>query len=136
VLAYLIRGCPPIHTLWMRGIAGDLWMLGGGLVIGIADGVGAGTWCARRPGTASARFVESVATLLFCAPVYVIGLGLLLLFNRDGRALDQDPNFPGIDVTMLKTISLWTALIIVVSSIAAVVVLAALDPRVRSAGRV
>jgi peptide/nickel transport system permease protein len=249
-------GCPPIHTLWMRGIAGDLWMLGGGLVIGIAGGVGAGTWCARRPGTASARFVESVAALLFCAPVYVIGLGLLLLFNRDigiwpvhwffdalpaefvspatnpwdwfraylvpwiivaaplaaaclrltarltveeldtdhvrtaiakglpygyvvrhhaaraaypsvtslvwsyvpvfvtnivfvewvwnvpgfwfatRRALDQDPNFPGIDVPMLKAISLWTALIIVVLSIAADVVLAALDPRVRSAGRV
>jgi peptide/nickel transport system permease protein len=249
-------GCPPIHTLWMRGIAGDLWMLAGGLLIGIAGGVGAGTWCARRPGTASARFVESVAALLFCAPVYVVGLGLLLLFNRDigvwpvrwffdalpaefvsptadpwkwlrsylvpwiivaaplaaaclrltarltvdelhtdhvrtaiakglpygyvvrhhaaraaypsvtalvwsyvpvfvtnivfvewvwnvpgfwfatRRALDQDPNFPGIDVPMLKAISLWTALIIVVLSIAADVALAALDPRVRSAGRV
>jgi peptide/nickel transport system permease protein len=52
------------------------------------------------------------------------------------RALDQDPNFPGIDVPMLKAISLWTALIIVVLSVAADITLAALDPRVRSAGRV
>jgi ABC-type dipeptide/oligopeptide/nickel transport system permease component len=248
-------GCPSIHTLWMRGIAGDLWMLAGGLVFGIVGGVSLGTWCARRPGTASARFVESMASLLFCAPVYVVGLGLLLLFNRDigvwpvhgffdalpagfvsptknpwdwlraylvpwlvvaaplaaaclrltarltvdelqsdyvrtaiakglpygyvirhhaargaypsvtslvwsyvplfvtnvvfvewvwnvpgfwfatRRALDQDPNFPGIDVPMLKAISLWTALIIVVLSVVADVFLAALDPRARAADR-
>ena len=32
------------------------------------------------------------------------------------RALDQDPFFPGIDVPMLKALSLWTALVIVVLS--------------------
>ncbi|HEY7620654.1 MAG TPA: hypothetical protein VH834_12825, partial [Solirubrobacteraceae bacterium] len=39
-------GCPPIHTLWMRGLAGDLWMLAGGMLFGVVGGVTAGAWCA------------------------------------------------------------------------------------------
>jgi peptide/nickel transport system permease protein len=247
-------GCPRIHTLWMRGLAGDLWMLAGGLILGVVGGVGIGVWCARRKGTVVARGVETAAAVAFCAPVYVVGLGLLLLFNRDigvwpvpyvfdarpqafvspvhnpwdwfrsylvpwlvvaaplaagcvrltarltvdelnadyvrtaiakglgqarvvrrhaargaypgvaalvwgsipvfvtnvvlvewvwnvpgfwfatRRALDQDPYFPGIDVPMLKALSLWTALVIVVLSVLADVALAMLDPRARLVG--
>jgi peptide/nickel transport system permease protein len=249
-------GCPRIHTLWMRGLAGDLWMLAGGLVIGVLSGVSIGAWCARRHPSVAVRIVESGAALAYCAPVYVAALGLLLLFNRDigvwpigyffdarperfvsptanpwdwfraylvpwllvaaplaagcvrltarltldelesdyvrtaiakglayprvvrhhaargaypgvaslvwgsipvfvtnivfvewvwnvpgfwfatRRALDQDPFFPGIDVPMLKAISLWTAFVIVVLSVLADIALAAVDPRVREAGRV
>jgi peptide/nickel transport system permease protein len=247
-------GCPRIHTLWTRGLAGDLWMLAGGLVLGVVGGVSVGVWCARRRGSPIARLVEAAAALAFCAPVYVVGLGLLLLFNREfgawpvpyffdarpqafasplhdpwdwfrsylvpwvvvaaplaagcvrltarltidelgadyvrtaiakglserrvmrrhaargaypgvaslvwvsipvfvtnvvfvewvwnvpgfwfatRRALDQDPFFPGIDVPMLKALSLWTALVIVVLSIAADIALALLDPRAHVAG--
>jgi peptide/nickel transport system permease protein len=248
-------GCPRIHTLWMRGLAGDLWMLAGGLFFGVVGGVIVGVWCARKRGTAIARTVEFAAALAYCAPVYVVGLGLLLLFNRDigvwpignffdarpaqfvsptdnpwdwfrsylvvwivvgaplsaacvrltarltidqldadyvrtayakglgeprvvrrhaargaypgvaslvwgsipvfvtnvvlvewvwnvpgfwfatRRALDQDPFFPGIDVPMLKALSLWTALVIVVLSILADIALAFLDPRAEVTGR-
>lgn len=76
-------GCPPIHTLWMRGLAGDLCMLAGGLLIGVVGGVAGGAWCARRRGSRVARIVESAAMVAYCAPVYVVGLGLLYLFNRD-----------------------------------------------------
>jgi ABC-type dipeptide/oligopeptide/nickel transport system permease component len=50
------------------------------------------------------------------------------------RALDQDPFFPGIDVPMLKALSLWTALVIVVLSILADIALAWLDPRAEVVG--
>ena len=248
-------GCPRIHTLWMRGLAGDLWMLAGGLLLGVLGGVSAGAWCARRHSSTRARVVEAMASVAFCAPVYVVGLGLLLLFNHDigvwpvryffdarpsdfvsplsnpwdwfrsylvpwlvvaaplgaaclrltarmtvdeldadyvrtaiakgvrygpvvrrhaargaypgvtslvwayipifvtnvvfvewvwnvpgfwfatRRAIDQDPFFPGIDVPMLKALSLWTALVIVVLSTAADLLLGALDARVRVGGR-
>ncbi len=247
-------GCPRIHTLWMRGLAGDLWMLAGGMLFGVVGGVAAGAWCARRRGSAAARIVEAAAAVAFCAPVYVVGLGLIRLFNHDigvwpvsnffdarpsafvspianpwdwfrsylmpwlvvaaplagaclrftarltvdelradyvrtaiakglrygpvvrrhaargaypgvtslvwgyipvfvtnvvlvewvwnvpgfwfatRRAIDQDPFFPGIDVPMLKALSLWTALVIVVLSIAVDLMLAAMDPRTRTAG--
>jgi ABC-type dipeptide/oligopeptide/nickel transport system permease component len=248
-------GCPRIHTLWMRGLAGDLWMLAGGLVFGVVGGVSVGVWCAGKRGSPIARAVELAATVAYCAPVYVVGLGLLLLFNRDvgvwpvryffdarpaafvlpthdpwdwlrsylvpwlvagaplaaacvrltarltideleadyvrtalakglsyrravrhhaargvypavtslvwgsipvfvtnvvliewvwnvpgfwyatRRALDQDPFFPGIDVPMLKALSLWTALVIVVLSILADIALAVLDPRAEVTNR-
>src|SRR3954454_24938091 len=67
-------GCPPITTLWARGVAWDLWLLAGGMIIGVAAGVLAGLWCASRPRSCSARALEMAAMVLFCAPVYVVGL--------------------------------------------------------------
>src|SRR4051794_17185115 len=75
------QGCPHIHTMWSRGVAWDLWLLAGGLIIGSVGGVLAGLWCVRRPRSLASRFVESSAMVLFCAPVYVVGLFLLKTFN-------------------------------------------------------
>jgi peptide/nickel transport system permease protein len=55
-------------------------LLAGGVAFAIAFGVLGGLWCAARRRTRSARALEWVAMLLYCAPVYVIGLGVLLLF--------------------------------------------------------
>jgi peptide/nickel transport system permease protein len=74
-------GCPPIHRLWLRGAPMDLWLLGGAMVIGIGVGVRGGLWCAARPRSRVARAVEAAAMVGYCMPVYVAGLGLLLLFN-------------------------------------------------------
>jgi peptide/nickel transport system permease protein len=74
-------GCPRITVLWARGVAWDLWLLGGGMLIGVAAGVLAGLWCASRPRSFSARALEMGAMVLFCAPVYVVGLLILKLFN-------------------------------------------------------
>jgi peptide/nickel transport system permease protein len=79
--ACMFRGCPKVRDLWARGYEADLWLLGGGLLTGIVGGVGAGVWCATRPRTAGARALEAAAMLAFCTPVYVVGLGLLLLFS-------------------------------------------------------
>jgi peptide/nickel transport system permease protein len=75
------RGCPPVRLLWERGVAWDLWLLVGGMAIGVAAGVLAGMWCASRPRSFSARLLETSAMVLFCAPVYVVGLLILKLFN-------------------------------------------------------
>jgi ABC-type dipeptide/oligopeptide/nickel transport system permease component len=75
------QGCPPVRELWRRGYAADLWLLGGAMAFGVGGGVAGGLWCAVRPGTRAARALESAATLAYCTPVYVVGLGLLLLFN-------------------------------------------------------
>ena len=75
------QGCPQIRDMWARGVAWDLWLLAGGLIIGVAAGIGAGLWCARRPRSRRSRALEGVAMVLYCAPVYVVGLLVLKLFN-------------------------------------------------------
>jgi len=73
-------GCPPIKGLWLDGIWVDLMLLAGGVAFAIAFGVLGGLWCASRRRTRSARALEAVAAVLYCAPVYVVGFGLLMLF--------------------------------------------------------
>jgi peptide/nickel transport system permease protein len=77
----ILPGCPPIHTLWVRGLAWDLWLLAGGVVLGAAGGILAGVWCARRPGSLRARALEAAAMTAYCAPVFFVGLFVLYLFN-------------------------------------------------------
>jgi peptide/nickel transport system permease protein len=79
--ACMFRGCPKVHALWVRGYAADLWLLGGGLLTGLLGGIAAGIWCVTHWRSPGARAIESLAMLAFCTPVYVVGLGLLLLFS-------------------------------------------------------
>ena len=74
-------GSPPIRVMFARGFAADLWLIGGALVLGVGAGLLGAMWCARRPRSRRARAVEAVASVLYCAPVYVIGFSMLLLFN-------------------------------------------------------
>ena len=78
--ACMFAGCPPIKRLWLDGIWVDLLLLAGGVVFAVAFGVLGGLWCASRRRTRSARALQWSATVIYCAPVYTIGLGLLLLF--------------------------------------------------------
>lgn len=74
-------GCPPVRTMFARGFAADLWLIGGALVFGVTAGLLGAMWCARRPRSRRARAAEAFASALYCTPVYVIGLSVLLLFN-------------------------------------------------------
>jgi ABC-type dipeptide/oligopeptide/nickel transport system permease component len=71
----------PVRDLWSRGYAADVWMLFGSVAIGIAAGFALGVWCAGRAGSRRARAIEGAAVVLYCTPAYVLGLGVLLLFN-------------------------------------------------------
>jgi peptide/nickel transport system permease protein len=79
--ACMYAGCPAVHDLWARGIQADLALLAGGLALGIVAGYGAGTWCAAHPSSLARRALEALAMLFFCAPVYVVGYAVLLLFG-------------------------------------------------------
>jgi peptide/nickel transport system permease protein len=79
--AGILAGCPQIHDLWMNGLAWDLWLLGGALVLGTAGGILGGIWCARCPRSLSARGLETAAMVAYCAPVFFVGLFVLWMFN-------------------------------------------------------
>ncbi len=72
---------PEVADLLREGIVADLWLLAGGLVFGVVVGVAAGAYVGSRPRSFSARAIETVAMVFLCAPVYVVGLSLLLLFG-------------------------------------------------------
>jgi peptide/nickel transport system permease protein len=73
----------PVSTLIRQGVPADVSLLAGGLAFGLAAGVGVALLCARRPRGLAARALQTVAMVAFCAPVYVVGLGSLLLFGAD-----------------------------------------------------
>jgi peptide/nickel transport system permease protein len=79
--AWLWPGSPEISGMLARNFAADLWLLGGAMVIGVGGGVAGGLWCASRRRSVVARVLEASAMVLYCTPVYVVGLLLLLAFN-------------------------------------------------------
>ena len=70
-----------VSDLIRQGLPADLSLLGGALVFGLASGVAGGAYCAARPRTKWTRLLETSAALCMCAPVYVVGLLVLLLFG-------------------------------------------------------
>ena len=80
-IAASIKGHPTIATLFARGWHWDLALLVGAVLIGAISGSLLGAWCAGRPRSWAARVLEGAATVALCAPVYVVGFGVLLLFN-------------------------------------------------------
>ena len=78
--ACMFTGCPPIKRLWLSGIWADVLLLAGGVAFAVAFGVLGGLWCASRRRSPSARALEWIAMVLYCAPVYAVGFVLLLLF--------------------------------------------------------
>jgi peptide/nickel transport system permease protein len=73
--------CTPVRVLWQRGMAADIWLLVGSIVVGGVGGVLGGLWCAGHPRTLLARALQTGAMLAYCAPPYFVGLALLYLFN-------------------------------------------------------
>jgi peptide/nickel transport system permease protein len=85
--AWLWPGEPQISPMLERNFAADLWLLAGAMFIGVGGGLAAGLWCASRRRSVAARVLEASAMVLYCAPVYVVGLLLLLAFNPTFGAL-------------------------------------------------
>jgi peptide/nickel transport system permease protein len=81
--ACMFAGCPKIHDLWLRGLWVDVYLLAGGITVGLTLGVGGGLWCAARPRSLGARVLEGLSMVFFCAPAYVVGLLALLMFAPD-----------------------------------------------------
>ncbi len=79
--ACMYAGCPRLRDLWARGVVADLQLLAGGLVLGVAIGLAAGSWCAARARGRASRVVQAVALVFYCAPVYFVGYLLLFVFD-------------------------------------------------------
>ena len=77
----ILPGQPSVHGLWVDGLIWDLWLLFGGLVVGVTGGILTGIWCARRPRSLQTRAVEAAAMAAYCSPVFFTGLFLLWGFN-------------------------------------------------------
>ena len=74
-------GCPAIKKLWGRTWHADVYLLLGGLVLGVTTGIAAAAYCATHPRTLATRALETIALILYSLPVYLFALGLLLLFE-------------------------------------------------------
>jgi len=85
--AWLWPGEPQISPMLKRSFAADLWLLAGAMFIGVGGGLAAGLWCASRRRSVAGRVLEASAMVLYCTPVFVVGLGLLLAFNPTFGAL-------------------------------------------------
>jgi peptide/nickel transport system permease protein len=87
-----IRDAPPgerdIGLALRRALGSSLWLLAGGVVVGVAVGISAGMVAAARRGSVLARVIEVAAIIALCAPVYWVGLMLQVLFAPVGGAVD------------------------------------------------
>jgi peptide/nickel transport system permease protein len=79
---------PFVAQLIRTGLPADVSLLAGGVVVGFLLGVAGGVVAAARRGTFVARAIEIAALLALCAPVYWVGLMLLVLFAPVGGQFD------------------------------------------------
>src|SRR3954452_4763933 len=68
----------PVSDVVLEGLPADLWLLGGAVAFGLAAGLAGGVVCAARPGSMLSRVLQAIALFFMCAPVYVVGMALLL----------------------------------------------------------
>ena len=71
----------PVSEHLRQGLPADISLLAGALVLGTIAGLAGGAVCATRPRTAVARLLEGLAAFFLCAPVYWVGLMLILTFG-------------------------------------------------------
>jgi peptide/nickel transport system permease protein len=76
-------GNRPVMDLLVQGLPTDLWLMGGGLVLGVLLGLAGGAVCGLRPRAARSRVLEAVALLALCAPVYWLGIQAIFWFSAD-----------------------------------------------------
>lgn len=84
----------PVAEIIRKGLPADLSVLLGGLAVGVGLGVAGGAICGARPRAAASRALEVAALLCLCAPVFVVGLSLLLLFGQDIALVDVGVGIP------------------------------------------
>src|SRR4051794_41859482 len=73
-------GCPPITRLWGRAWLADVYLLLGGLVLGVAAGLAAAAYCAPHPRTLVTRPPQTLPPVLYSPPGFPFAPGPLVLF--------------------------------------------------------
>ncbi len=77
----LTRPFGEVTELVSRGLPADVALVLGGMACGLALGVSGGAACATRPGTRLAQVLQLLAVVALCAPVYFLGMAVVLLFT-------------------------------------------------------
>ena len=77
-----------------RGLPADLSLILGATAFGAVAGAAGGVYCAARRGTALAIALEGAAAFFIFAPLYVLGLSLILLFGADIAYVDVGVHIP------------------------------------------
>ena len=80
-------GCPPVKEIWSEYWQADVYLLIGGLALGVVAGIWAAVFCAGRPRSVTTRAVETVGLVFYSMPAYLFGFGVLLLFEPSFGAL-------------------------------------------------
>jgi peptide/nickel transport system permease protein len=96
-----------------RGLPADVSLLLGATAFGLFAGTAAGTYCAARPGTPLARAFEGGAAFFIFAPLYVVGLGLILLFGSDIALVEVGVHIPRAYVPFADSPLRWAGALIV-----------------------
>jgi peptide/nickel transport system permease protein len=73
----------PVSEALNTGIPADVSLLAGALVLGCVAGMAGGAVCATRPRSLAARALGALAAFFLCAPVYWVGLMLILTFGAE-----------------------------------------------------
>jgi peptide/nickel transport system permease protein len=96
-----------------RGLPADLSLLLGATGFGLLAGIAGGTYCAARRRTWLALALEGAAAFFIFAPLYVLGLSLLLLFGADIAYVDVGVHIPRAYVPFAESPSGWAGSLIV-----------------------
>jgi peptide/nickel transport system permease protein len=96
-----------------RGLPADLSLLLGATGFGLLAGIAGGTYCAARRGTWLALALEGAAAFFIFAPLYVLGLSLLLLFGADIAYVDVGVHIPRAYVPFAESPLGWAGSLIV-----------------------
>jgi len=84
----------PVSDLILERVGADLSLFIGAAVFGILAGMAGGAVCARYPRSFRAYALQGLATFLICAPVYWVGLLVILAF---GKGIGVIVGFPLVD---------------------------------------
>jgi peptide/nickel transport system permease protein len=96
-----------------RGLPADLSLLIGATAFGLVAGTAAGTYCAARRGTALAHALEGAAAFFIFAPLYVVGLSLILLFGSDVALVEIGIHVPRAYVPFGESPLRWAGALVV-----------------------
>jgi peptide/nickel transport system permease protein len=73
----------PVWQMLEKGVPADVSLLVGGLVIGSVAGMAGGAFCATHPRSPVTRVLQALAAFFLIAPVYWVGLMLILAFGAE-----------------------------------------------------
>lgn len=102
-----------VATIIRRGVPADLSLLLGATAFGVVAGIAGGTYCAARRGTWLSYALEAAAAFFIFAPLYVLGLSLILLFGADIAYVDIGIHIPRAYVPFARGPGGWAGSLVV-----------------------